>query len=103
MRVSQADDRGIHVQESSLSLSLSLSLLSLCLFSVGSVGFEPENVTVTEGVDNFALVNVRFFNADVSSDVFTQLSVFTMDGTALGPYTIATSLKQMNFVPMSLQ
>ena len=40
---------------------------------------------MTEGVDNFALVTVRFLGpSQISSDVFTQLSVFTMDGTATG-------------------
>ena len=48
----------------------------------------PESVIVTEGVDNFALVTVRFISpSDISSDVFTQLSVFTVSGSATGQYT----------------
>ena len=65
-----------------LPLSLSLSL------SGGTVGFVPENVTVTEGVDNFADVVVQFISPTlISEDVFARLMVLTMDGTALGNHT----------------
>lgn len=44
-----------------------------------------EDVNVTEGVDNFAIVTVSFLSpAVISGDAFTTLTIFTADGTALG-------------------
>ena len=59
--------------------------MSVPPLSDGTVGFDPENIVVTEGVDNFAIVEVRFISPVLISDgVFVNLMVFTMDGSAQG-------------------
>lgn len=43
---------------------------------------------VTEGVDDFATIIIRFLSPDdISVDTFADLGIFTDDGTALGMLT----------------
>ena len=63
--------------------------MSVPPLSDGTVGFDPENIVVTEGVDNFAIVEVRFISPVLISDgVFVNLMVFTMDGSAQGLFLV---------------
>ena len=44
-----------------------------------------ENVTVTEGVDDFAVIRISFLSPPViTSESFTELTIFTQDGNAIG-------------------
>ena len=55
----------------------------------GIVGLNTENVTVTEGTDDFAVVRVSFLSPAVISDAtFTELRIFTIDGSAMGTVVI---------------
>ena len=53
--------------------------------TVAIVGFEMENVTVTEGVDDFAVIRISFLSPPIiTSESFTELTIFTQDGNAIG-------------------
>lgn len=56
----------------------------------GRVGFAADNVTVTEGTDNVAIVTITFFEpSSISTESFVEFQVTTSDGTAVGELHIS--------------
>lgn len=55
------------------------------LVAEGRIGFVSDNVTVTEGTDDFATVTISFLSPNfISADSFADLQIRTVDGSANG-------------------